>query len=64
MMPVIQINLLLYKTEAGKNRVGNKWKMKRERERETERQRDRETERQRDRQTDRQTDRQRQMGED
>jgi hypothetical protein len=31
MMPIILINFLLYKTEAGKNRVGSKEKRARER---------------------------------
>ncbi len=34
MMPVIQINFLLYKIKAGKNRVGSKRKKEKERQRE------------------------------
>ncbi len=34
MMPIIQINFLSYKTEAGKNRVGSKQERTRERKRE------------------------------
>ncbi len=37
MMPTVQINFLLYKREAHKNRVGHKWKRERERERERKR---------------------------
>jgi hypothetical protein len=33
MMPIIQIHFLLYKTEAGKNRVGGKQEREREAER-------------------------------
>jgi hypothetical protein len=35
MMPIIQINFLLYKTEAGKNTKGSMLKRGRERKRET-----------------------------
>jgi hypothetical protein len=34
MIPIIQINFLLYKMKAGKNRVGSNWKRGRERKRE------------------------------
>ncbi len=33
-MPIIQINILLYKTEAGRNRAGSEWKRERKRKRE------------------------------
>ncbi len=34
MTPIIQINFLFYKAEAGKNRAGSKWKRGRERKKE------------------------------
>jgi hypothetical protein len=34
MMAIIQINILLYKTEAGRNRAGSEWKRERKRKRE------------------------------
>ena len=34
MMPVVQINIILYQTETGKNRVGNRQERGRERKRE------------------------------
>ncbi len=34
LMLLIQVNFLLYQIEAGKNRVGSKWKREKERQRE------------------------------
>jgi hypothetical protein len=40
MMPVVQINVILYQTEAGKNGVGNRQERGRKRMREGERERE------------------------